>query len=186
MLVTYKEIVILKYEEKLHFDKYYYELKSNNFPHKVINSAWSIIGYALLFYFVKYILAFIPDFRPWSNFKIWFTLGGGKIYKIWFGLFCLRHYSYLLRYDKTLENNGSKSQREKWKRQRSKRIIGKWILRESTASHVWDIYHIAGRLYAFSSFLCGDNHCADCFNLSVWKCGHWGKEAADTDFRGRI
>jgi len=39
MLVTYKEIVILKYEEKLHFDKYYYELKSNNFPHKVINSA---------------------------------------------------------------------------------------------------------------------------------------------------
>jgi len=72
---------MLKYEEKLHFDKYYNELKSNSFPHKVINSAWSIIGYALLFYFVKYILTFIPDFQPWSNFKMWFTLGGVRYIK---------------------------------------------------------------------------------------------------------
>lgn len=33
------------------------------------------------FYFVKYILTFIPDFQPWSNFKTWFTFGGVRYLK---------------------------------------------------------------------------------------------------------
>jgi protein-S-isoprenylcysteine O-methyltransferase Ste14 len=73
---------MLKYEEKLHFDKYYNKLQSNSFPQKVISLVCGIIGYVVLYYFIKYIFTSIPDFLPWSNFKSWLSLGGVRFTKI--------------------------------------------------------------------------------------------------------
>lgn len=78
---------MLKYEEELHFDKFYEKLKSNSFPHKVIHLVWGVIVYILLFYSVKYILNSIPDFQPWGNFKTWFALGGVRFIKLDLGYF---------------------------------------------------------------------------------------------------
>jgi protein-S-isoprenylcysteine O-methyltransferase Ste14 len=72
---------MLKYEEKLHFDKYYSKMQSNSLPHKILSLVWGIAGYVILYYFIKYILTFIPDFQPWSNFKPWLILGGVKFIK---------------------------------------------------------------------------------------------------------
>lgn len=73
---------MLKYEEKLHFDKYYNKLQSGGFLHKVISFVCGIIGYAALYYLMKYIFTLIPDLQPWNNFKTWFVLGGVKYKKI--------------------------------------------------------------------------------------------------------
>ena len=78
---------MLKYEEELHFDKFYEKLKSNSFPHKVIHLVWGVIVYILLFYSVKYILNSIPDFQPWGNFKTWFALGEVRFIKLDLGYF---------------------------------------------------------------------------------------------------
>lgn len=37
---------------------------------------WGGVGYAVLYYFIDYILTFIPDIKPWSDFKPWLSLGG--------------------------------------------------------------------------------------------------------------
>lgn len=73
--------MMLKYEEKLHFDKYYSKLQSNSVLYKVIGLVWGIAGYVLLYYFIKYIFTCIPDFQPWNNFKTWFALGGVRFIK---------------------------------------------------------------------------------------------------------
>lgn len=67
---------MLKYEEKLHFDKHYSKLQSNGFLRLAIGFVWGIIGYILAYYFIKYALVYIPDFKPWNNFEEWFTFGG--------------------------------------------------------------------------------------------------------------
>lgn len=73
---------MLKYEEKLHFDKYYNKIQSPRILHKVISLVCNIAGYIVLYYFIKYILASLPDFRPWSNFMPWFSLDGVLFSKI--------------------------------------------------------------------------------------------------------
>ena len=80
---------MLKYEEKLHLDKHYNKLKSGSFIHKAISLIWGIIGYVLLYYFIKYVFTHISDFRPWNNFGMWLNIGGVQfiksdiIYFIW-------------------------------------------------------------------------------------------------------
>lgn len=73
---------MLKYEEKLHFDRYYNKMQSAGVLHKVIGLVCGAIGYVVLYYFVKYILISLPDFRPWSNFMPWFSIGGVLFSKI--------------------------------------------------------------------------------------------------------
>ncbi len=73
---------MLKYEEKLHFDKYYNKLQSTSVLHRVINLVCDVAGYIVLYYFIKYFLTSLPDFRPWSNFMPWFSLGGVFFSKI--------------------------------------------------------------------------------------------------------
>lgn len=67
---------MLKYEEKLHLDKHYNNLQSNNVLYKLISLIGGVVGYAVLYYFIDYILTFIPDIKPWSDFTPWFSLGG--------------------------------------------------------------------------------------------------------------
>lgn len=73
---------MLKYEEKLHFDKYYNKLQSASVLHKVISLVCNVAGYIVLYYFIKYFLTSLPDFRPWSNFMPWFSFGGVLFSKI--------------------------------------------------------------------------------------------------------
>lgn len=67
---------MLKYEEKLHFDKYYDKLQSNSISQKIASMVWGVVGYVLIYYLIKFIFIGIPDFQPWNNFKAWFALGG--------------------------------------------------------------------------------------------------------------
>lgn len=73
---------MLKYEEKLHFDKYYNKLQSTSVLHKVINLVCGVVGYVVLYYFIKYIFTSLPDFRPWHSFMPWFSFGGVLFTKI--------------------------------------------------------------------------------------------------------
>lgn len=73
---------MLKYEEKLHLDRYYNKIQSANVLHKVIGLVCGAIGYVVLYYFIKYILISLPDFRPWSNFLPWFSFDGVLFSKI--------------------------------------------------------------------------------------------------------
>lgn len=73
---------MLKYEEKLHFDKYYNKMQSSSVLHKVISLVCDVAGYIVLYYFIKYIFTSLPDFRPWNNFMPWFSLGGVLFSKI--------------------------------------------------------------------------------------------------------
>ncbi|MDP4152303.1 MAG: methyltransferase [Bacillota bacterium] len=70
-----------KYEEKLHFDKYYNKLQENNVLQRYSGVVWGIAGYVLLYYFARYILAYIPDFRPWGDIETWFAVGGVRFIK---------------------------------------------------------------------------------------------------------
>lgn len=72
---------MLKYEEKLHFEKYYNKLQSNSFLHKAISLVWGIAGYVLLYYLIKYFLSCIMDFQPWNDFETWFVMGGVRFIK---------------------------------------------------------------------------------------------------------
>jgi protein-S-isoprenylcysteine O-methyltransferase Ste14 len=82
MHVFCKEKVMLKYEEKLHFDKYYNKLQSTSVLHKVISLVCNVAGYIVIYYFIKYFLTSLPDFRPWSNSVPWLSLGGVLFSKI--------------------------------------------------------------------------------------------------------
>ncbi len=73
---------MLKYEEKLHFDKHYNKLQSNGFLNKTIGLIWGIIGYGLLYYLIKYVLTYIPDIQPWNDLKIWFVIGDVRFVKV--------------------------------------------------------------------------------------------------------
>lgn len=65
-----------KYEQKLHLDKHYRKLQSGSFIHKATSLVLGIIGYTLLYYFIKYAFTHIPDFEPWNNFGMWLNIGG--------------------------------------------------------------------------------------------------------------
>ncbi|MGW8115254.1 methyltransferase family protein [Caproicibacterium sp. NSD3] len=73
---------MLKYEEKLHFDKYYNKMQLPGVLHKVISLVCGVAGYIVLYYFIQYIFTSLPDLRPWSNFMPWFSLGGVLFSKI--------------------------------------------------------------------------------------------------------
>lgn len=73
---------MLKYEEKLHFDKYYNKMQSTSVLHKAISLVCDVAGYIVLYYCIKYILTSLPDFQPWSNFVPLFSLGGVLFSKI--------------------------------------------------------------------------------------------------------
>jgi protein-S-isoprenylcysteine O-methyltransferase Ste14 len=73
---------LLKYEEKLHWDKQYEKLQSSSFLHTFSMFAWGIVEYTLLYYLIKYLLGFVPDFRPWHVFPVWFSFIGVEFSKI--------------------------------------------------------------------------------------------------------
>ncbi|HQF34248.1 MAG TPA: methyltransferase [Petrotogaceae bacterium] len=72
---------MLKYEKRLHFDKYYSKMQSNGSLPKIIFLLWGVAGYAFLYFLVKYIFNYIPDFRPWNSFEVWFSIGTMKFIK---------------------------------------------------------------------------------------------------------
>ena len=72
---------MLKYEEKLHLDEHYKKLQSNSILQIAIGIIWSVVGYILLYYFIKYVLLVIPDVQPWNDFETWFILGGIRFVK---------------------------------------------------------------------------------------------------------
>lgn len=72
---------MLKYEKKLKLDEHYKKFQSGLFP-KAIALTWSILGYALLYYLVKYIVVRLPDLSPWNNWKEMFSFGKVQFLKI--------------------------------------------------------------------------------------------------------
>ncbi len=58
---------MLKYEKKLHFDKYNNMLQSNNIFLKMIKLLWGVIVYLLLYYVFKSLFHYIPDIQPWND-----------------------------------------------------------------------------------------------------------------------
>ena len=64
---------MLEYEKKLHFDEHYKKLQSMNVSQEIGRLTWSVAGYFILYTALKYVLMFIPDFRPWNNIGTWFT-----------------------------------------------------------------------------------------------------------------
>jgi protein-S-isoprenylcysteine O-methyltransferase Ste14 len=104
---------MLKYEEKLHFDKYYSKMQSSSFLHKAISLLWGIIGYVLLYYLIEYIFTGIPDFQPWDNFKTWFKIENVKFTKsdlVYFvcGLI-INCYGFIRLSKITIENHSAKN-----------------------------------------------------------------------------
>jgi len=72
---------MLKYEEKLHLDEHYRKLQSSSFLQVTMGLVWGIAEYVFLYFLIKYVLLYIPDFQSWNNFQTWFTLGGVKFVK---------------------------------------------------------------------------------------------------------
>lgn len=66
---------MLKYEEKLHFNKHYEKWQSLSVLRVAIGVIWRIAGYILLYFLFKYILRYIPDLNPWDNTETWFRIG---------------------------------------------------------------------------------------------------------------
>lgn len=106
---------MLKYEEKLHFDEYYRKLQSNTPLHTAIGILWGVIGYVILYFLIMYAFLYVPDFRPWSNFKTWFSLGGIKFTKADFVYFVcgliLNCYGTIRLSKITVQNHSAKSEK---------------------------------------------------------------------------
>lgn len=66
---------MLKYEQKFNFDKRYNKHQSSSFLRRAISLIWGIAGYVLLYYLIKSVLVYIPDFQPWNDVETWFSAG---------------------------------------------------------------------------------------------------------------
>lgn len=64
---------MLEYEKKLHFDEHYKKLHSLNVSQRIGGLIWGIAGYFVMYTALKYVLMFIPDFRPWNDIGTWLT-----------------------------------------------------------------------------------------------------------------
>ncbi len=63
------------YEKRLKLDQKSKKLQENTLFKKVIILIWTLISFALIYYFLRYLLTFVNEIKPYSNEDIWFEIG---------------------------------------------------------------------------------------------------------------
>ncbi|PXV93302.1 phospholipid methyltransferase [Lachnotalea glycerini] len=73
---------MLKYEERLHFDKHYKKLKECH----LIRVCWillsSTVWYTMIYIFLKFAISYLSDAYAWNDAQSWFTFERLKFVKI--------------------------------------------------------------------------------------------------------
>ncbi|MDO5519618.1 MAG: methyltransferase [bacterium] len=73
---------MLKYEEKLHFDKRYKQLQEATIGTQLLSLLWGIVCYVLLFSFLFWLKGKIPDFYAWASTSKGHTILGIQFHTV--------------------------------------------------------------------------------------------------------